>query len=465
MASFDDNNDGVIDAKEAVDVAEDIAKKTAAEREAQKEATRERKISQVFRRFAMVLVLALLASVGINAGLTAAVVYAVKDTEVDGVLLVSSDTGDVLKVGSAEFGTRPFVAPDEESEEAATPWHRDPNATTTVFVDANGGAVATAAATDRLGVLVDAGGAAVKTQAAEYKAFDLPRFLLDAAPDVLEGLKKFRPELPGGRHAELSITGSASRTLPVFGIHPADNASYWTTIGPLEPQATKPLELTLKVVLLEASSTAYRGGAAFELADPTDADAAPLLAMKMLSQRELDSLSQLISVDVDDDNINTVMNQMVLEEHPLLDLSRNGSLVDGALRGHGRKLFFNAIAGFFTSAFNWIVDGIKWIACQAGKALASIIRTVINALTDHLVKPIANFACTQIAAPVANAVSKMGEICADPTAGACAGGGGVQPIELFKVPAESDNPNLLVTAKPAFKACAKVTESRIECAI
>ena len=59
----------------------------------------------------------------------------------------------------------------------------------------------------------------------------------------------------------------------------------------------------------------------------------------------------------------------------------------------------------------------------------------------------------------------MGEICADPTAGACAGGGGVQPIELFKVPAESDNPNLLVTAKPAFKACAKVTESRIECAI
>ncbi|EOD41520.1 hypothetical protein EMIHUDRAFT_193850 [Emiliania huxleyi CCMP1516] len=114
MTSFDDNNDGVIDAKEAVDVAEDIAKKTAAEREAQKEATRERKISQVFRRFAMVLVLALLASVGINAGLTAAVVYAVKDTEVDGVLLVSSDTGDVLKVGSAEFGTRPFVAPDEE---------------------------------------------------------------------------------------------------------------------------------------------------------------------------------------------------------------------------------------------------------------------------------------------------------------------------------------------------------------
>ena len=100
MTSFDDNNDGVIDAKEAVDVAEDIAKKTAAEREAQTEATRERKISQVFRRFAMVLVLALLASVGINAGLTAAVVYAVKDTEVDGVLLVSSDTGDVLKVRS-----------------------------------------------------------------------------------------------------------------------------------------------------------------------------------------------------------------------------------------------------------------------------------------------------------------------------------------------------------------------------
>ncbi|EOD25785.1 hypothetical protein EMIHUDRAFT_205921 [Emiliania huxleyi CCMP1516] len=100
MTSFDDNNDGVIDAKDAVDVAEDIAKKTAAEREAQKEATRERKISQVFRRFAMVLVLALLASVGINAGLTAAVVYAVKDTEVDGVLLVSSDTGDVLKVRS-----------------------------------------------------------------------------------------------------------------------------------------------------------------------------------------------------------------------------------------------------------------------------------------------------------------------------------------------------------------------------
>ena len=107
MRVFDKNNDGVIDAAELSSVAKEIAAKEAAEREAQKEAARERKISRVFRRFALVLVIALLASVGINAGLTAGIVYLSKETKVGTLdhpdFLVSSDTGDVLKTGTASY--------------------------------------------------------------------------------------------------------------------------------------------------------------------------------------------------------------------------------------------------------------------------------------------------------------------------------------------------------------------------
>ena len=235
MRTFDKNNDGVIDAAEAVDVAEDIAAKEAAEREAQNEAARERKISQVFRRFALVLLLALLASVGINAGLTAGIVYAVKDTKVgDGGLLVSSDTGEAIKVASADFSVKPMVAPDDETEEAATEWHRDgSNATTSVLVDANGGAVATAAATDTSGVLVDANGAAVSTQAAEYKADvdveELARELLRASAEELEDYTKLRLGLQDAV-VEFQITGwSSRRSVSVYGVQPTSNPedSYW----------------------------------------------------------------------------------------------------------------------------------------------------------------------------------------------------------------------------------------------
>ena len=56
---------------------------------------------------------------------------------------LASDNGEVLKVGSAEFAAKPLVSPSDESEEAATEWHSDPDATTTVLVEVNGGAVAT----------------------------------------------------------------------------------------------------------------------------------------------------------------------------------------------------------------------------------------------------------------------------------------------------------------------------------
>ena len=108
------------------------------------------------------LLLALLASVGINAGLTAGIVIATKDTKVgDGGLLVSSDTGEVLKVASAEFGVKAIVAPE-------SPTFTDTAETVSVLVDASGGAVATAAAVNENRVLVDSRGGAVKTEEAQY---------------------------------------------------------------------------------------------------------------------------------------------------------------------------------------------------------------------------------------------------------------------------------------------------------
>ena len=190
MRSFDKNQDGVIDAEEAAAIARDMAVKDEAKVEAQREAAGERKISRVFRRFARVLLLALLASVGINAGLTAGIIYAVKDTKVgDGGLLVSSDTGEVLKVASADIGV--------DSE-----------------------------------VLVDADGNAVKTQAAVYKAsfdsVDAARILLDATPDALDSLSKLRVQSDGAQ-VELTITGWASKSCSVFGVQPTsdEDGSYW----------------------------------------------------------------------------------------------------------------------------------------------------------------------------------------------------------------------------------------------
>jgi len=157
LRALDRNKDNQLDAAELFQLVQELRKEEAEKKEAEVRADRYKKAFLV-----AVLLLALLFGATFASSLAAA--FLAKDTKVTtNNFLVSADNGEVLRTGSAEFALAPLVAPDVESDEAATEWHGDPNATTTVLVDANGGAVATAAATDSFGVLVDAGGAAVKT--------------------------------------------------------------------------------------------------------------------------------------------------------------------------------------------------------------------------------------------------------------------------------------------------------------
>eukprot|EP00312_Isochrysidales_sp_CCMP1244_P021197 CAMPEP_0202777422 /NCGR_PEP_ID=MMETSP1388-20130828/52616_1 /ASSEMBLY_ACC=CAM_ASM_000864 /TAXON_ID=37098 /ORGANISM="Isochrysis sp, Strain CCMP1244" /LENGTH=377 /DNA_ID=CAMNT_0049446651 /DNA_START=230 /DNA_END=1360 /DNA_ORIENTATION=- len=222
IAAYDKDGSKTLDAEEVLDIVHDV-------RENEKKADAMEKSRDRYKK-AFLLSLIIIALLFVSTfGSSLAALLVARDTKVtNNNYLVASNNGEVLKVGSAEFAAKPLVSPSDESEEAATEWHSDPDATTTVLVDANGGAVATAAATDRNGVLVDAGGAAVKTEAAEYEVRfggnELARFLLGATRKRLKGLRAVSVLLPDGMAAEFSIVGWSSRSFPVFGLHPTDDA-------------------------------------------------------------------------------------------------------------------------------------------------------------------------------------------------------------------------------------------------
>ena len=353
IAAYDKDGNKTLDAEEVLDIVHDV-------RENEKKADDMEKSRDRYKKAFLLslIIIALLFVSTFGSSLAGGLPCSQGHQVTNNNYLVASNNGEVLKVGSAEFAAKPLVSPSDESEEAATEWHSDPDATTTVLVDANGGAVATAAATDRNGVLVDAGGAAVKTEAAEYEVRfggnELARFLLGATRKRLKGLRAVSVLLPDGMAAEFSIVGWSSRAFPVFGLHPTDDAgdSHWAlggsdAVAPVEPS----LHLSLQTVLLEfqASSSPYRGIVAFSLSDPNDAEAEPWLALELVAQADLGRVGALIAprpddgegVDASAASINHVMTKMVLEGHPLLELAHNNSLVGGLLSSvpTGRRLF------------------------------------------------------------------------------------------------------------------------------
>ena len=218
IAAYDKDGSKTLDAEEVLDIVHDV-------RENEKKADAMEKSRDRYKKAFLLslIIIALLFVSTFGSSLAGGLPCSQGHQVTNNNYLVASNNGEVLKVGSAEFAAKPLVSPSDESEEAATEWHSDPDATTTVLVDANGGAVATAAATDRNGVLVDAGGAAVKTEAAEYEVRfggnELARFLLGATRKRLKGLRAVSVLLPDGMAAEFSIVGWSSRSFPVFGLH------------------------------------------------------------------------------------------------------------------------------------------------------------------------------------------------------------------------------------------------------
>jgi len=442
-----------------------------------------------------VLLLALLASVGINAGLTAGIVYAVKDTKVgDGGLLVSSDTGEAIKVASADFSVKPMVAPDDETEEAATEWHRDgSNATTSVLVDANGGAVATAAATDKNSVLVDARGNAVKTQAAVYKAsFDsahIAPFLLGATPDKLESLTKLRVESDGAQ-VELAITGWSSKSCSVFGVQPTSNAddSYWALDLVNVSQGTRTFELELRVLLFETSHKMLPGVAVSSLLDRDDDESEPWFGFRPVSSANMERLSTLVTSIPNDDeaeaisttSLNHIMNKVILPGREVLEVVHNHTL--GAPLRHARRqlsgrnlLVLNGIYQMVTIVMDAVLDGdTDAIVCPVLQQAIALVDSIVSQLTYGLLQPLVEGTCSSLQDFVLERLEAIGEICLIPESGDgddgddedCAidlGLGEMQEIPALGVTLDGEQV-LTVRAGVTFNACMEVVSTQIDCA-
>ena len=499
LEALDENKDNKINSAELIQLMNQL-------RMEEKEKEKARKRGDWYKKAFVMALLFIVVLFGSTFASSLTAVFVAKDTRVGADnTLVSSDTGEVLKTGSALFDTMPYVAPGAESEQAVTEWHQGPNATTatvlvdarggavataaatdnnSVLVDANGGVVAAAAATDKQGVLIDAGGAPVKTESAEYEArfggSDLSRFLLGASRKRLKGLKTIAVSMPEGMSAEFAVIGWSSQSFAV--LPPTDDAGdsqwalSWSDAGALVNSSNPPLSLHTVLLEFQTSSFPHHGLVAFSLSDPLDARAEPLLSLSLVSQADLGRVGALISplpsTDEGEDasaNLNYIMTQMVLKGRPFyFDPAQNNSLVDGR-----RQLWLDdlasfvvstgqAIGDFFEDAVEAVVDTFESVVCTVGSGLANVVETVVTSVITHIIEPVTEFACDLITAPIETALVSLGEMCIEPVAPCFPDSMNAEtPVEVFRAGNEANE--LTVSAKVDFKACAHVKEADIDC--